>query len=143
MTTPNSGAVVTLSLAGFLASLPAGIQPAPFILGLMFSGAGIAMRAGSEIQKASEGNEGIKLSKIAGWIFGGFFSAPGVTLVYLIGLNIAGYPADVPRLFFLIPLSFFGQKATIWLMQTVTQAAKGIAGGLFKGFPDMTKGDGK
>lgn len=142
MTTPNGSASITLALVGFAAALPANLQPSTFILGLMFSGAGVVLRAGSEIQKSSEGIDGIKLSKIAAWVSGGFLSAPGVTLMYLIALGIGHFPANVPQLFFLIPISFYGQKGTIWLLQATTQITKGAAGAVFKGFPSLGSGTG-
>ncbi len=142
MATPSGGDAIVLSLAGFLATLPAGLQPAPFMTGYAFCVIGVVMRAGSELQKASEGKESIKPSRVFGWAAGGIASSLGTNLVYLILLQLSGLPANLPELFWLIAISYYGQGASAWLMQATTNAAKGVLGGVFKSFPAQKDGDG-
>lgn len=135
MATPSGGDAIVLSLAGFAATLPSGLQPAPFFMGWAFCTVGVVMRAGAELQKASEGKAAIPPSKLLSWAAGGIFAALGTDLIYLILLQLLNLPANLPELFWLVALSYYGQGATTWLMQTTTNVAKGVLGGVFKGFP--------
>lgn len=117
--TTNGTTVAALSLAGILTAQPFGISVGTIAIGTGFSIVGVVGRAAFELQKASEGPNGMRLSKIAGWVGAGFIGAPFVTIIYLVILNLVKIQSDGIAVLGLLFFGFSGPRMVTWLLNTV------------------------
>lgn len=112
----NGTVVAGLSLAGMLTAQPFGISVETIAVGTCFSIIGVVGRAAFELQKASEGPSGMKLSKIAGWVGAGFVGAPFATILYLVLLKLLNIQSDGIIIIGLLFFGFSGPRMVTWLM---------------------------
>ncbi len=119
MTTNGGSTVAALSLAGILAAEPFGLSITTIALGTGFACVGVIGRSAFELQKANEGPNGMKLSKIAGWVGAGFIGAPFVTILYLVVLNLAKIQSDGISILGLMFLGFSGPRMVLWMVNLV------------------------
>lgn len=113
----NGGSTVAvLSLAGILTAQPFGLSVGTIAIGTGFAIIGTLGRAAFEVQKASEGQDGMKLSKIAGWLGAGFIGAPFVTILYLVVLNLIKIQSDGISILGLMFFGFSGPRMVSWLI---------------------------
>jgi hypothetical protein len=118
--TDNGGsAVAALSLAGILTAQPFGLSIETIAIGTGFAVIGTIGRAAFEVQRSSEGQEGMKLSKIFYWLGAGFIGAPFVTIMYLVVLNLAHIQSDGISILGLLFFGFSGPRAVTWLLNYV------------------------
>lgn len=119
MAAPTGSAVAALTLAGILAARPFGLQPETIFIGTGFSLVGVLGRAAFELQKAAEGGNGMRLSRIAGWVGAGFIGAPFATILYLVILNLASVQSDGISILGLVFFGFVGPRGITWLLNLV------------------------
>lgn len=111
--------VATLSVAGILAAQPFGLSVGTIAMGTGFSLIGVVGRAAFELQKASEGSGGMKLSSIAGWVSAGFIGAPFATILYLVALKLMNVQSDGISIIGLMFFGFSGPRMITWLLNTL------------------------
>lgn len=107
-----------LTFAGMMASSPFGLPMNQIALGTLFAIIGVVGRAAFEMQRANEGNPGLQLSKVAGWVGAGFTGAPFLTIVYLILLRMMNVQSDGIVSLGLLFLGFSGPRLMQWLLNT-------------------------
>jgi hypothetical protein len=121
-TTPAAAPVAALSLSGILMAQPFGLSVETIIVGSAFSLIGVIGRAAFEMQKAAEAPGGMKLSKVAGWVGAGFIGSPFASILYLIGLKLAGVQSDSLAIIGLLFFGFTGPKGVTWLINNAQKA---------------------
>lgn len=114
-TTPIANTVYPV--AGVLTAQIAGFQVGTILVGIVIYFFGIIARAGYETQTVAQGGDGMKPSKLAGWIAGGIGTAPFATVLCLLGFKFVLFmPIDGPVILLCGPAGFFGPGFLLWLL---------------------------
>lgn len=117
MSAPVSAANTVYPVGGILAAQVAGIATGTIGLGIILYVFGCIARGGFELQRNAEGGNGMRPSKIAGWIAGGIGASVFATPLYLAALKyILHVPVDGPLMLGLMPAGFYGTSIFTWLM---------------------------
>jgi hypothetical protein len=130
-----SSSMLTLSIAGILASSPLGVSVETIALGTCFAVVGCVGRFAFDLQKALESGEKIMLRQALSWIGAGFLGAPFVAVAWIALLRTIGAQTDLATVLGLLFLGFSGSKGVTWLIGLITGFLQQRAG-LQKGAPE-------
>lgn len=132
---PSTG-VVTLSIAGILASSPFGINVETIAIGMCFAIVGMFGKFAFEIQRALDAGDKVRLVQALGWVGAGLIGAPFITVAWIVLLKAVGAQTDVATVLGCLFLGFFGPRGVTWLVGLLGSIIKGY---LPKGAPDLPK----
>lgn len=123
MAATTAASNVAYPIAGIMTAQIAGLPMSVIAIGIACYFAGIAARAGYELQRSAENGTGMKPSKIIGWVAGGIGTAPFATGLYLAVVKFWFHaPVDGPLLLGLMPVGCYGPGLLLWFMNFLITA---------------------